>query len=226
MSAGENRRAASSTGASVVLSMWATLLEARDPTSPWCVATAENAGTSVTVLSHLALDGGVVVEEALVSDPRWDDRLASIARHPSVRSIVPLEPGVDRARVRAEVSAWSLDRAVARSGLGPRFPFDVRDGWARFLVVAPIEQVAVFVGALRAEGIEVRVSSSREHRPLEGLTDRQRELLHAAVAQGYFEVPRHVTLTELARRLHVAKSTLSETLARGERRLIEQIRSS
>lgn len=48
-----------------------------------------------------------------------------------------------------------------------------------------------------------------------GLTDDQRELLRSAVREGYFEVPRKATLTDLA-----AANDMSE------REASEQIRSS
>ena len=53
------------------------------------------------------------------------------------------------------------------------------------------------------------------------LTDRQRECLQAALRLGYFEVPRECTLAELADRLGVDKSTASETIRRGQTRLVK-----
>ena len=44
------------------------------------------------------------------------------------------------------------------------------------------------------------------------LTNRQREVLLRAVEEGYYAWPRRVTLTQLAARIGVAKSTLSELL--------------
>lgn len=200
--------------------MWATLLLARDLASPWCLATDADARATVDVLSHMALASRAVVEEVLLSSRDWAACVASLQRSSVLRSAVVLESSSGQARVRAELPMSSLDRAVTRSGIGPRFPFEVREGNARLLLVAPREEAAEFVRSLRADGIRVAILSSREHHPHEKLTDRQREIMRAAVAHGYFEVPRRVTLTELARRLHLAKSTLSETLARGEQRIV------
>jgi hypothetical protein len=54
------------------------------------------------------------------------------------------------------------------------------------------------------------------------LTQRQRELLTAAVEAGYYETPRACTLTQLADQLGMAKSTVSETLHRAEGRVIRE----
>ncbi|EQD61199.1 Bacterio-opsin activator, HTH domain protein [mine drainage metagenome] len=53
------------------------------------------------------------------------------------------------------------------------------------------------------------------------LTPHQEDLLKRAMAAGYFEVPRQITLTALSQRLGLAPSTLSETLAKVEKKLLE-----
>ncbi|WP_436903087.1 helix-turn-helix domain-containing protein [Halovenus halobia] len=53
------------------------------------------------------------------------------------------------------------------------------------------------------------------------LTERQREVLDAAVREGYLAVPRECTLAELAATLDVDKSTASTILRRGQARLVE-----
>lgn len=206
--------------------MWATVLRVEDPRCVWCDRAApEDAAVHVKVLSHFAVGPGRVLEEVEVSGPAWRKRVARIEGAPRVHHLSVLESSEAHGRLRVEVDEGALQRAVLASGALPRFPFDVKDGFAQWLIVAPREDAASFVRALREGGARVEVLSSREYRPHESLTDRQRELMLAAIAQGYYEVPRRVTLTKLAERLHVSKSTLSETLARGERRVLEDLGS-
>ena len=54
------------------------------------------------------------------------------------------------------------------------------------------------------------------------LTDTQRELVTEALDAGYYDTPRTCTLTELAERMGIAKSTCSETLQRAEEQLIKR----
>jgi O-6-methylguanine DNA methyltransferase len=49
-----------------------------------------------------------------------------------------------------------------------------------------------------------------------GLTDRQREALRRAVADGYYDVPRRVTVADLARSLSLGRSTVEEHLRAAE----------
>lgn len=75
------------------------------------------------------------------------------------------------------------------------------------------------------DGIDVEIHRIGEYRPGEGgilpmLTDRQREVLDAAVDAGYYAVPREATHGDVAARLGCAPSTASEHLRRIESRLM------
>lgn len=52
------------------------------------------------------------------------------------------------------------------------------------------------------------------------LTHRQREVLLEAVRLGYYSVPRHTTVRDVARRLHIARSTAEEHLRAAESAMI------
>jgi len=53
------------------------------------------------------------------------------------------------------------------------------------------------------------------------LTARQEQILGTALAQGYFEFPRKISLTNLSELVGVRPSTLSEILRSAERRVLE-----
>lgn len=67
--------------------------------------------------------------------------------------------------------------------------------------------------------ISIRRRPLRSHLPT--LTERQHQLLTQAMAAGYFAVPRGITLTALARRLQRSKSSVSESIAIIEKKLLE-----
>ncbi len=62
-----------------------------------------------------------------------------------------------------------------------------------------------------------------EHAVLERLTDRQREVLLAAVEAGYYEWPREVSGEELAEELDLSGATLHEHLRRAESALVSTL---
>ena len=57
-------------------------------------------------------------------------------------------------------------------------------------------------------------------RPLDELTDRQREALRTAYDMGYYEVPREATTEDVAAEFGVDSSTVAEHLQRAERNLL------
>lgn len=54
------------------------------------------------------------------------------------------------------------------------------------------------------------------------LTPRQERIIQLASERGYFDYPRKVTLSRLAQELSVEKSTLSEVLRRGQRKIVKE----
>jgi hypothetical protein len=108
-------------------------------------------------------------------------------------------------------------------GLIRQHPFPVHGGIARWTVIGPAPKVRRLVERLQREGEGMRVEFIR---PVESLgarptlTVRQDEVLQRALAAGYFDVPRRISLSDLAARLGVAVSTLSVTLALIEKKIL------
>lgn len=53
-----------------------------------------------------------------------------------------------------------------------------------------------------------------------GLTERQRTILEAAYARGYYDIPRDATAEELAAQFGLSRRTVDEHLRRGERKIL------
>jgi len=67
---------------------------------------------------------------------------------------------------------------------------------------------------------EITPSTTEWHELLSSIPDRQRELLTLALEHGYFEIPRQVTLEELAERMDITKTTASNHLRKAERQVM------
>ena len=97
----------------------------------------------------------------------------------------------------------------------PHTPFEVRDGWVEWTVSCAREKVRDLLSGFDDESIPYRLLSTRGVTS-RLLTPRQRFVFDSAMKEGYYDVPRRITLTELAVVLNVAKSTLSAQLHRIE----------
>jgi hypothetical protein len=102
-------------------------------------------------------------------------------------------------------------------------PLDIENGVAEVDVTGEHERVAALGKRFDEMGLDYEVERVRQRvDPVRLLTDRQQELLLAAVELGYYEVPRQSTLTEVADHVGIAKSTCSETLQRVERTVVRE----
>jgi len=136
----------------------------------------------------------------------------------------------------AEVGGGSLYRVTDRNppvvylyrrlGLPLQFPMRIQAGYIRWEIVSRQEAFEVLLAYARTVDPTVRVISIR-NRPLRShlplLTAPQQELLTRAMAEGYFAVPRDITLTELAKRVNRSKSSVSEAIATIEKKLLESV---
>lgn len=101
------------------------------------------------------------------------------------------------------------------------------------LAVSDREELSTVVAALREAGASVRLrriadsSVDTGRRMLEldanGVTEKQREAVRAAVRAGYYETPREADLADLAAELDVSRSAVSQRLTAVEAKLVEEL---
>lgn len=125
----------------------------------------------------------------------------------------------DEAQVHCRAPSPSL-LAVAEADVAFEPPLVVRGTRAELTVRTTDDALSALHRTLEASPVEFEVRSV--HASVESprlLSDRQERVLRAAVEAGYYAVPRETTVEAVAADLDLATSTVSETLARAERRL-------
>jgi predicted DNA binding protein len=147
----------------------------------------------------------------------------AIRTHSDITAYDQLFAADQRAVAQYEADEKSLYEFLWESSLPPEFPIVVENGWMEFDLTATQAQFEAFGDVLDERGSRYDLLSLVHTDDGDDLlTERQRECLDAALARGYFEVPRACTLAELAADLGVDKSTASETIRRGQARVLEQ----
>ena len=73
---------------------------------------------------------------------------------------------------------------------------------------------------LEATGCEVELKKCTQLTKRTQLTNRQEEIIRIAFEKGYFDMPKKITIEELAKIFKISASTLAEILQRGERKII------
>lgn len=86
------------------------------------------------------------------------------------------------------------------------------------------ETIRETIAQFEEMGMDVSLRSLRDYevseRPLDALTDRQREIIVVAHEEGFFDVPRRTTVEEIAADLDLDPSTVSEHLQRAQGNLL------
>jgi predicted DNA binding protein len=99
----------------------------------------------------------------------------------------------------------------------------VQDGKGTWEIISPRKKIDALCELFDDIGIIYSIASIGALKKEEGqlaLTKRQELVLEKALALGYYELPRRITLTELAEKLNIAKSTLSGILRRISKKLV------
>jgi predicted DNA binding protein len=200
-------------------------LEVKVPQKDWVGEfTRRHPELIVVSLNILVVAGEDLLGEYEIYGPPVD-WTSELARSPDVVEVesINVGPGLGRYRIRSRKTIL-LDLAT-KLELIARYPRTVKNGVLECEVIARLSQMRRLIEAAANYGIEPRVVSLRRDSlrfTHPNLTPVQDALFRQALAMGYFDVPRRITLTRLAERVSRTKSSVSTTLAVVERKLAEQ----
>lgn len=166
--------------------------------------------------------GGRAVETVVFSGCDTDGCLSTLDLQPDICNCTVVEQSGNRTTVRLETADPTILSATVKAGAPLVYPVDLKAAELRATFVGTHAALSSLGNQLRTNGVDVDVAYIQsDHDVGQILTDRQAEVLFTAVDHGYYRSPRNCTLTEVAERLDIAKSTCSETLQRAEEAVIE-----
>lgn len=135
--------------------------------------------------------------------------------------------------LRGSLSKFSPLQTLMYEGFLPIGPTELHDGAECFdLLLEDREELSDATsileefGHVRIERISqefnrrITPSAAEWQELLSSIPPRQRELLKLGLERGYFEIPREVTLEELAAEMDITKTTASNHLRKAERKLM------
>lgn len=159
--------------------------------------------------------------EAFERSVREDESVASLTRltRAGDRVLYQVEWG-DATATLTEVLAAGGATVLEASG---------NESWSLRVRFPDHERLSAFHDACRARGVDFRVERiyALDDEDSAGddfdLTAEQTEALVAAVERGYFEVPRGVTLSEVAAELGISQQAASERVRRGADAILRRV---
>ncbi|MFP8954068.1 helix-turn-helix domain-containing protein [Natrialbaceae archaeon A-arb3/5] len=151
------------------------------------------------------------------------DVVDEMERHPQITELSLAQWSDNEATVHFETTAPLLLFSSRDSGMPIELPVEIQDGEATIDVTGSRDRLAELADQLEQFGLQYRIENVHERiHESQLLSDRQLEVVAAAVEEGYYDTPRRCSLTELAKHLDIAKSTCSETLHRAEEAIIKR----
>lgn len=136
--------------------------------------------------------------------------------------------------LRGQLSQFSPLQTLMYEGFLPLGPTKLEDGYECFDLLlesrdelSDATEILSEFGSVHIERIssdfrrEITPSAAEWQELLESIPQRQRELLNLALAEGYFDIPRSVTLEELADEMGITKTTASNHLRKAEQQVME-----
>jgi hypothetical protein len=112
---------------------------------------------------------------------------------------------------------------ILRAGVPLKMPFDIQNGEATWEVTTSTRRLSRLRDHLDELEMGFAIEYVREIDASQAdqlLTDRQQEVLLAAVEAGYYRTPRESTLGDVADALDIANATCSDVLHRAEGHII------
>lgn len=189
-------------------------IEVRLPEGHWAGdVTRSHPSAVLRIDEHMPLQKGRGTAKASCSE----DIAQTVGLHPGIEEV----RAFDKHQFAVDIIAGGggFLKPLLKVGVIPQTPFEVRDGWVDWTIACAQGKVRALMAGFDEEKIPYRLLSTRGVSS-RMLTPRQRQVFDAATQEGFYDVPRRITLTALAVKLDVAKSTLSAQLQRIESTVI------
>jgi len=189
----------------------------------WIASLTQDTGALVTIVEQKPMEGGLLLILAEIDPGRSDPAalITALRANPYVADLEAILP--PRGKILATLHVRDC-RACATLANSECFLTDAtgaEDGGVEWRILAPKrEAVENLVRTLRSRGLVIEIVAIKTAKGSGSLTDRQDRVLSLAYKLGYFEFPKKINLSDLAKKLGVAKSTLSEILRTGEEKIL------
>jgi len=189
----------------------------------WVTEVTREHGATVNLVEQKPA-GGTTLQSLVEIDPGGADPNAvveTLRRNPFVHRVEAIVPPKGKILATLLVDNCHACKELAESECFLTDATATEGGGLEWRLLAPRRSaVEALVKTLSGRGIAVDLVAIRAVKGSGGLTDRQERVLSLAFQLGYFEFPKKIGLTELAKKLGVSKAALSETLRTGEEKIL------
>jgi len=146
-----------------------------------------------------------------------DSIIEQIRNHPSVFELSVLEKEKNKVKFNVKTKDPYLLYAIIKCGVLINFPVRVEDGYAYWRLISSRERIDKLLTLFEEKNIKfellrIGLSPYNIEDDESKLTYVESNILNKAITLGFFEIPRKISLEELANELGKSKSALSVML--------------
>ncbi len=189
----------------------------------WVTGLIADHGAVVNIVEQKPEEGGLLRTLAEIDPGEADPEavVTALRGNPYIDGVEAIVPPKGKILASLRVRDCNACSTLANSDCFLTDATATEGGGLEWRVLAPKrEAVEDLVKTLKGRGIEIDLAALRTAKGSGNLTDRQDQVLSLAYQLGYFEFPKKINLSNLAKKLGVAKSTLSEILRTGEEKIL------
>jgi len=167
----------------------------------------------------------VDTELVKINSVEWSAILEIIENHPSLIEIHKWDVQESEVLINVKAKNAFILRSLIESECILNYPIMVKNGQGTWELISARKKIDALLELFEETGISYSMLSINPYRLGASqltLTKHQEMVLEKALALGYYEIPRRITLSELATQLNMAKSSLSGILRRISRNLVKK----
>ena len=157
------------------------------------------------------------------NDKTMNSAIEEIRNHASVGGVAIKTRQVGSITFIVDVVKCKACEVLMKSKAFMVFPVSIHKGRMKWLLITDDNPtVGKIIGDLEKCGCDVRIERVTPFGGRGILTERQEELVRVALASGFFDFPRKIGSVQLARKLGISVSTLSEIMRASQRRIFSE----
>lgn len=146
-----------------------------------------------------------------------DSIIEEISNHPSVFELSVLEKEENKVKFNVKTKDPYLLYAIIKCGVLVDFPVRVEDGFAYWRLISSRDRIDQLLTLFEQKNINfellrIGISPYNFEDDKSKLTFNESNILDKAISLGFFEIPRKISLEELANQMGKSKSALSVML--------------
>lgn len=191
----------------------------------WVSVISRQLPVHINILDSIAYDDSGVQDLAEVKLNGTQTAIleSTITELPNVDFVKVSQTDLDKAITIVGTKGCGGCKAIVESGCFLVSARTADEGWVEWkLILNEKLQLQKLMDELKKRKIGSKLILIQPIDDRESLTPRQEKIIKTALDRGYYDFPKRIGIRELARMFDISTASVSETLRRGQKKIIEQ----